>query len=146
MFISRTINAWEIQKDVGRLHETYKKLRMLGSRSSRRPLKTVKLEIGELTTTEAQRQQRCQEHFCCVAAGRLHLDPVFLISFPLVRDSRVYNNDYGLFSSPYSCSDEIVTITKVCGPDLLLKASGRLLMCVDECTLMHHVVCCWPIT
>ena len=51
--------AWEMQKDMtpGRLHETYQKLNMLGSHSSRRPLKTVKLEKGELTTTEPQRQQ-----------------------------------------------------------------------------------------
>ena len=54
--------AWEIQQDMsGRLHDTCKKLRALGSRSSRRPLKTVKLENGELTTTEAQRQQRWQD-------------------------------------------------------------------------------------
>ena len=47
----------------------------LACRSSKRPLKTVKLESGELTTTEAQRQQRWQEHFCKVAAGKLHVDP-----------------------------------------------------------------------
>ena len=92
--------AWEIQKDMtaGRLHETYKNLRMFGSRSSRRPLKTVKLENGELTMTEAQRQQRWQEHFCSVAAVKLYPDPASLISVPLVRDSRVDVNDHVGFS------------------------------------------------
>ena len=68
--------SWEIQNDMvaGRLHETFKKLRRLGSCSSRRHLKTVKFENCELTTTETQRQQRWQEHFCRVAAGK-HPDP-----------------------------------------------------------------------
>ena len=85
--------AWEIQKDMSasRLHETYKKLRMLGSHSSRRPLKTVK--NGELTTTEAQRQQKWSEHFCSMAAGNLHWDP-----------------------SSCSCSDEIVSISTIAVP------------------------------
>ena len=84
----------------GRLHETFKKLRMLGSRSSRRHLKTVKLENGELTTTEAQRQQGWQEHFCSVAAGNLYPGPASLISVPLVRDSRVDVNDNVDISPP----------------------------------------------
>ena len=56
--------AWEIQKDMtaGRLHETDQKGRLLGARS-KRSLKTAQLESGELTTTEAQRQQRWQLHF-----------------------------------------------------------------------------------
>ena len=44
---------------------SYKKLRMLGSRSSRRSIKTVQLENGELTTK--------------VAAGKLHSDPASLL-------------------------------------------------------------------
>ena len=57
--------SWEIQKD----HETYKKLRMLGSRSSRCPLKTVKLENGELTATEPPRQKFLQSGCMQVASG-----------------------------------------------------------------------------
>jgi len=114
--------------------------------SSRCPLKTVKLENGELTTTETQRQQRWQEHFCRVAAGKLHPDPAYLISVPQVGDSRVDTNDYVDFSPPrYPCCDEIVAISQRVRSRFaarwffFLKASGMsgasaLLMCVDGCT------------
>ena len=113
--------SWEIQKDmVAGTAETYKKLRRLGSRSSRCPLKTVKLENGELTTTETQRQQRWQEHFCRVAAGKLHPDPAYLISVPQVSDSRVDTNDYVDFS-PLRILAAMKSLPshKGCGPDLL---------------------------
>ena len=106
-------NAWEIQKDMvpGRLHETYKKLRMLGSLSSRRPLRTVKLENGEFTTTEAQRhasgtllQSSCKQIAC---------DPASLTSFLKVCHASVRcQRPRGHCSSPCSYSDEIVTVSQ----------------------------------
>ena len=94
---------------------------MLGSRSSRRPLKTVKLENGELTTTEAQRQQRGQEHFCSVAAGKLYLG--WFVAHALMSTATWTFSSLRFLEAMKSLPSH-----RGCGPDLLpaelLQASG----------------------
>ena len=71
---------------------------MPGARSSRRTKKSVKVENGEYATTEAQRQQRWQEHFSKVAAGKLNSDPASLTSAPQFCGAHVDADGYVDFS------------------------------------------------
>ena len=111
---------------------------MLVPRSSRRATKTVKLEKGELTTTEAQ------EHFGKVAAGKLHSDPVSLTSAPQFCGAHVDADGYLDFSLLRILSAmKSLPSHPGCGPDLLpaelLKWSGLegAFAIADVCGRMH---------
>ena len=124
----------------GRLHETYKKHRMLRSRSSKRPLKTVKLENGELTTTEAQRQPRWQKTLLQSGCRHIAFGPCLahlcsaVLRLPRRRQRGLF---FSVFLQRYHLTKCAVSICCMlsCGKQVAWWEPLRLVMFVAECTL-----------